>query len=98
MDAKLDEAVRRRAGNRCEYCRMPQEFESARFQIDHAIAQKHSGNTALDNLALCCIRCNLYKGPNIAGLDPITGALTPLFHPRQNIWAEHFTWNGPLIV
>jgi len=77
---------------------MPQEFESARFQIDHAIAQKHSGNTALDNLALCCIRCNLYKGPNIAGLDPITGVLTALFHPRRDTWAEHFTWNGPLIV
>lgn len=37
------------------------------------------------------------KGPNIAGVDPDTGQLTRLFHPRRDIWSEHFHWNGPTV-
>lgn len=33
---------------------------------------------------------NAHKGPNLAGLDPSTGALIPLFHPRRDLWSEHF--------
>ena len=36
----------------------------------------------------------LRKGPNIAGLDPETGELTPLFNPRAGGWSEHFVWDG----
>ena len=43
-----------------------------------------------DNLALACPDCNLAKGPNIAALDPETNGLTPLFHPRRDVWTEHF--------
>jgi len=39
----------------------------------------------------------LRKGPNIAGLDPLTGALTRLFHPRSDVWAEHFVWEGAFL-
>jgi hypothetical protein len=45
-----------------------------------------------------CIDCNLHKGPNIAGIDAESGSLTPLFHPRQHQWAEHFEMRGALIV
>ena len=45
-----------------------------------------------------CIFCNLYKGPNLASLDPETGALTRLFHPRHDRWEEHFRQDGALIV
>jgi hypothetical protein len=41
-------------------------------------------------LALCCHRCNLYKGPNIAGIDPETHRTVGLFNPRRESWAEHF--------
>ena len=27
----------------------------------------------VDNLALACHRCNLHKGPNLSGIDPLTG-------------------------
>jgi hypothetical protein len=37
---------RLRAGNRCEYCRLPASLEWLHFQIDHIIAQKHLGATA----------------------------------------------------
>jgi hypothetical protein len=94
MDLELEREVWRRANATCEYCQMPQVFYRSRFQIDHIIARQHGGATTLDNLALSCFRCNVYKGPNIASLDPVTGSLTRLFHPRRDDWQEHFTWQG----
>ena len=67
------------------------------FPIDHIIATQHGGTSTPDNLCLSCLRCNLQKGPNIAGLDPETGELVPIFHPRKQIWNEHFVLNGPFI-
>lgn len=86
-----------RAGGCCEYCRMPQAYDVQPFQLDHIRAQKHSGTTTLGNLALACLPCNSAKGPNIAGYDPVSGALYPLFNPRQHVWDEHFAWNGPIL-
>jgi hypothetical protein len=62
------------------------------------IARQHGGQTVAENLALCCGRCNLSKGPNIAGIDPRTGLLTRLFNPRQDLWMEHFRFDGPVVV
>lgn len=90
MNAALVELVRSRADGRCEYCRLPQSAVLARHVIDHVIAQQHDGPTVPGNLALCCQRCNLHKGPNLAGIDPATGLLTRLFHPRSDMWADHF--------
>jgi len=70
MTETLAREVWRRAGNACEYCRMPQAFYPAPFQIDHIIARQHGGVTGIGNLALACLHCNAHKGPNIAGLDP----------------------------
>jgi hypothetical protein len=66
--------------------------------MDHIIAAKHAGPTTLENLALSCFYCNTYKGPDLSGLDPQTGALTRLFHPRRDRWADHFRWNGAQLV
>jgi hypothetical protein len=77
---------------------MPDAYTEAPFQIDHIIAKKHGGETVSANLALSCYFCNSYKGPNIASLDPITGKLVRLFHPRKDRWAEHFVWEGPILV
>ncbi len=41
-----------------------------------------------------CHRCNLRKGPNLTGIDPYTGELVPLFHPRRDEWNAHFRWQG----
>jgi len=48
----------------------------------------------MENLALACQRCNLHKGPNLSGVDPVTGELVQLFHPRRDRWAEHFRFEG----
>jgi hypothetical protein len=99
MDEALAEQVRRRAGRACEYCRMQQAFyPTIPFPIDHIIARQHGGTTALGNLALSCLHCNSHKGPNIAGLDPRTRKLTPLYHPRRHKWVRHFQWDGPYLI
>lgn len=54
------------------------------------------------NIAACqitnaCFECNRAKGSDIASIDALSGALTPLYHPRQQNWHEHFRCNGPLI-
>jgi hypothetical protein len=56
------------------------------------------GETVLGNLALACPHCNRYKGPNIAGLDPESGQLVRLFHPRTDIWTEHLEFDGERIL
>ena len=63
--------------------------------MDHIIARQHAGKTEIENLALACIHCNRFKGPNVAGLDPETAVIIRLFNPRRDRWAEHFTWDGP---
>jgi hypothetical protein len=98
MDLRLREQVWQRAKSRCEYCQMPQEFIDAIHEVDHVIAQKHRGATTLDNLALACFHCNNHKGPNIAGVDPATGQVTRLFHPRLDRWSEHFSWQGAVLI
>ncbi|MGA3043185.1 MAG: HNH endonuclease signature motif containing protein [Bryobacteraceae bacterium] len=67
------EAVRRRAGNRCEYCRLPQIEFRRKFHIEHIVARQHGGSTGLDNLALACWSCNLKKGPTYRGSTPRPG-------------------------
>ena len=39
------------AGNRCDYCRVPEVFDPLPFQVNHIIAQQHHGRTILENLA-----------------------------------------------
>ena len=91
MDAATNQFVRQSAGNRCEYCHLPQEFSGLRFHIEHIVARQHRGTDATDNLALACPECNLHKGTNLSGVDPDTGTVTLLFHPRRDRWANHFT-------
>ena len=79
-----------RAADRCEYCHMPQTAFQRTFHLEHITARSHGGATDLDNLALACWLCNLRKGANLAGIDPQTGEVVVLFHPRKDTWADHF--------
>jgi hypothetical protein len=87
-------AVRHRAGGRCEYCLIPESFVGVPFHREHIIARQHGGTDKSENLALACPECNSAKGPNIASIDPATGALISLFYPRVQPWATHFEVNG----
>jgi hypothetical protein len=83
VDKAVHKAVRARAGHRCEYCRFPETFAELPFHLDHIIALQHGGPTVPENLALACCYCNRYKGPNLSGIDPESGNVVSLFHPRQ---------------
>jgi len=90
MDASLRAFVVERSAGRCEYCQIPQRFFTELFQIEHIVARQHRGMTIESNLAIACSRCNLHKGPNLAGIDPLCEVLVRLFNPRIDIWTEHF--------
>jgi len=98
MEAQTRQFIRRRAGERCEYCHLPQSGHDERFSIDHVVPTKHGGDDTTSNLAFCCLRCNLYKGSNLSGIDPFSGQVTSLFDPRRQIWQQHFRWHGPVVA
>jgi hypothetical protein len=91
MDERLRQLVRRRAKNCCEYCQIRQDQDLLLFHIEHIVPRKHGGKDLSNNLALACHHCNLHKGTNLSGLDPKTGKLSRLFHPRLDDWEDHFT-------
>jgi 5-methylcytosine-specific restriction endonuclease McrA len=99
MNVAVRELVRRRAGERCEYCHVPQAaMPLTSFHIEHVVAKQHGGDDDPSNLALACDRCNLHKGPNLTGIDPETETVVPLFHPRHDSWDDHFRWDRAEIV
>ena len=98
MDEELVQQVWRRAGSLCEYCRLPRTVMPIAFEIDHIIARKHRGAAVASNLALACFPCNSHKGSNLSGIDPASGAIVRLFHPRRHKWTHHFRWDGPVLI
>ena len=90
----LRKLVIRRASNRCEYCRLSQKGQEATFHIDHIFPVVAGGETIAKNLALACVSCSLRKSAKEKAIDPITKKEVPIFHPRNDIWNEHFAWKG----
>jgi hypothetical protein len=90
VSASVREQVRKRAQERCEYCRKPETAGGFSYQVDHVIPEKHLGTSSLENLAWACFKCNNAKATDIASYDADTGTLTPLYNPRIQAWNEHF--------
>jgi hypothetical protein len=82
--------VTKNAHHRCEYCRAHQSDLVFTFHVDHIISLKHGGGAGLDNLALSCSVCNQNKGTDLGTYLPGTHHLVRLFHPRRDVWQEHF--------
>jgi HNH endonuclease len=98
IPASLRQLVIQRAKNRCEYCGLSQLGQAATFHIDHVIPVVAGGLTTADNLALACVACSLYKGAKQDIGDPETTKTVTIFNPRQQLWTEHFRWNGFEVV
>jgi HNH endonuclease len=94
IPASLRRFVIQRADNRCEYCGISQIGQVATFHIDHIVPVVAGGETAAENLALACVSCSLRKGARQDLKDLETGEVVSVFHPRQQVWKEHFGWNG----
>ena len=58
------------------------------------------GSDDVENLALACFQCNLWKSAHVTAVDPETQRESALFHPRRHTWDEHFIWSsdGRLII
>jgi hypothetical protein len=93
----LRQVVIARANGRCEYCLLPDFVTYYAHEVDHILAEKHEGKTVGDNLCLSCRQCNRHKGSDLASVDPATGDIVFLFHPRKDRWSDHFRLNGALI-
>ena len=94
MRRELPEHLRREVGARaqfrCEYCLFPEARSAFAHQVDHIVSLKHGGGSNFDNLALCCVFCNRYKGSDVAAVNAETGEIVRLFHPRLDRWTDHF--------
>jgi hypothetical protein len=86
--------VRQRGKYRCEYCHYPEILSSSPLSIEHTWPQSLGGSDAFENLALACRRCNEKRYNFTTGIDPVTKKEEPIFNPRQNLWAEHFSWSS----
>lgn len=98
LPASLAELVSTRAGSRCEYCRMSQSLQGATFHLEHILPRTCGGGTTPENLALSCPSCNLHKSDRSHATDPETGLSAPLYHPRQQLWSDHFAWQDTSLV
>ena len=62
------------------------------MSVDHIWPRTQGGLTVFENLCFACRQCNEFKGSQTRAADPSRGATATLFHPRQQVWAEHFAW------
>ncbi len=76
----------------------PKRIPRCRTRLTTSSPVNHGGKTAATNTCIACFACNNHKGPNIAGIDNVTGKLVRLFNPRRHKWAAHFRWEGPMLV
>ena len=82
--------VSARAGHRCEYCHAPEAIFNFPFEVEHVIPPGHAGSDSEDNWALACRSCNLFKSDAVHGTDSEARMTVALFHPRHEVWEEHF--------
>lgn len=93
----LRKLVIRRAENRCEYCQLSQKGQEATFHVDHIFPVASGGETTAENLALACVSCSLRKGAKEAAFDRKTEKQVKIFHPRKDVWSEHFEWQQTIV-
>ncbi|NJL55771.1 HNH endonuclease [bacterium] len=98
INNQLKQTIRERAGYLCEYCHSPERLSANRFTVDHVIPKSLGGSDELDNLALACRRCNERRYNFVAGIDPETQEIVPIFNPRQQKWTDHFIWRNQGVV
>ncbi len=95
----LRQQVMQRAEFRCEYCKTSVRITGTPLVVEHVYPRSLGGSDSADNLAAACYRCNEFKGARIQTIDPESGQLVSLFHPRTQVWMEHFAWaNGGVYV
>jgi HNH endonuclease len=89
----IQRIIRELSHDYCEYCMLPSNFSTDFFHYEHIIPISLSGETILENLARSCGLCNNNKRDKISHIDPLSQQVVRLYHPRQDIWTDHFQWS-----
>lgn len=89
----LREAVAKRAGGRCEYCKSPAGYSPDPMSIEHIQPLCRGGTSVMENLCLSCQGCNNFKFTATGASDSPTTRTVPLFNPRTRVWSDHFAWS-----
>jgi hypothetical protein len=74
--------VARRAQHRCEYCHAPEVVFGYPLEVEHIVPRVAGGGS------------DAGKHARTFGVDPRTGRQVPLFHPRRQLWEDHFRWSA----
>lgn len=77
----------------CEYCVVPSDYSTDFFNFDHIDPISQNGTSELGNLARTCGICNGHKHDKTQAIDPLTKQFCHLYHPRQDVWTDHFEWS-----
>lgn len=92
VSSKLRQKVIERAKGFCEYCQSDSAFSQDPFDIEHIFPISKEGNSDVENLALACHGCNVYKSNKTTGYDDLSEEKVRIFNPRKDVWKEHFAW------
>jgi hypothetical protein len=85
--------VREHFASRCAYCLTAEDLTVAIFELEHIVPRSTGGETVFQNLCLACPICNRYTSDLTLAKDPVTEMDIRLFHPQQDRWQDHFSWN-----
>ncbi|MEA5551416.1 HNH endonuclease signature motif containing protein [Anabaena cylindrica UHCC 0172] len=94
----IQQQVRQRALELCEYCHASERWQYVLFTVDHVIPLSKNGKNTIDNLALACFHCNRRKSNKITGINPESGNQVELFNPRKSLWNDHFIWTADGLI
>jgi hypothetical protein len=86
LSSRQKEQVKQRALDCCEYCWSQEAYSPDTFSVEHITPRAKGGRNA-------CQGCNNRKFVSTEALDPLTGEMVPLYHPRRDHWSEHFVWD-----
>jgi HNH endonuclease len=97
MSTRIPESLRTQIdatdrGSYC-YCLTSEAVSGIPLTYDHVTPTSRGGLTTFDNVCLACRTCNEFKTNTTRAVDPLTQESTPLFHPRQQHWPDHFAWS-----
>ena len=92
------QAVFERAGGYCEYCYSRADYSPSPFAAEHILPRQQGGTNRLDNLAFSCQGCNNHKFTSTEALDVGSGLIVPLYHPRRDVWNDHFEWSEDFLT
>lgn len=93
VPVELRKRVRDHFAECCAYCRTAERLTAAIFEFEHILPRATGGETVFENICFACPTCNRYKSDRTAAIDPETNEEVRLFHPHQDAWSDHFSWN-----